>query len=383
MKPEPFTLRVEESVLQDLQRRLDGVHWIPELVDGGWSWGADLPYLRSLVAYWRHGFDWRARVEALNRFSHFRARVQGTGIHFIRERGKGPAPVPLLITHGWPGSFAEMTRILPHLTDPASHGGRAEDAFDVVVPSMPGFGFSDVPTSSGTSVFAMADLFVALMAGLGYERFFAQGGDFGAGVSTALALGHPSRLLGLHLNYIPGSYLPHLEPEAELAGEETSFLREQEAWYEQEGGYSHVQGTRPDCLSVALQDSPVGLAAWIIEKFRAWGDCNGDVESRFSKDELLTNVMIYWCTGTIASANRLYVEGRRRPMRLARGQRVSVPTAVARFPLEAPFPPRAWVERGYDVVRWTEMPRGGHFAALEEPELLAQDVREFCRKWRE
>jgi len=299
----PFKIQVSDSALKDLRERLARTRW-PDAIPGtGWEYGANLDYMKELVEYWLTKFDWQKQESTLNRFHHFRAKVDGFGIHFIHEMGKGPNPLPLVITHGWPGSFAEMVKIIPLLTDPAAHGGDPADAFDVVVPSMPGYGFSDRPTQRGMNVFRFAELWVKLMTGLGYPRFGAQGGDFGAGVSTALGLYHPEHVIGLHLNYIPGSYRPFLEkgPD-ELSEAEKQFLADDEKWYAEEGGYCHVQLTHPQSVSFGLNDSPAGLAAWIVEKFRAWGDCDGNVERRFSKDELLTNVMIYWVTETIASS---------------------------------------------------------------------------------
>jgi pimeloyl-ACP methyl ester carboxylesterase len=290
--------------------------------------------------------------------------------------------VPLIITHGWPGSVLEMLGIVPLLGDPVAHGGSAQDAFDVVVPSIPGYGFSERPTVPGTSNSAVADLWTGLMDRLGYPRFAAQGGDWGAGISTWIARKAPERLLGLHLNYIPGSYRPWVENEASLSAEERAFLADKAHWGEEEGAYGHLQATRPGTLGIALTDSPAGLAAWILEKVRAWADCDGDVESRFSLDELLANVTLYWVTNTAASSVRLYRESTLTPLQLGPGERIRVPMGFAHFPLEAPSPPRRWVERGYDVRRWTEMPRGGHFAAWEEPELLAQDIREYFRPLR-
>ena len=380
----PFTVQIEEYILEDLKLRLSHTRWPDELPNSGWEYGANLAYMKQLINYWQTEFDWRKQEEVLNKFGHFVAQIGGLSLHFIHERGKGPHPLPVVITHGWPGSFTEMTKILPMLTDPVRFGGNSIDSFDVVVPSMPGFGFSDRPTKPGIDVFEIADLWAQLMDGLGYKRFCAQGGDFGAGVSTALGLYHSERLLGIHLNYIPGSYRPYLQPgeEKNLSGEEIQFLKDADEWYLVEGGYSHIQRTKPQTVSYPLNDSPAGLAAWIVEKFHTWGDCHGNVESRFTKDELLSNVMIYWITETISSSVRLYYEGQKAPMHFKEGRLVSVPCGIAFFPREAPFPPRKWIERGYNVQHWTNMPNGGHFAAMEEPELLVEDIRTFCRRFR-
>jgi pimeloyl-ACP methyl ester carboxylesterase len=377
---EKFTIQIPDAVLQDLARRLDATRWPDELAGAGWDHGSNLGYMRSLADYWRHGYDWRREEARLNQLPQYRIALDGFHIHFVHARGKGPAPLPLLITHGWPGSFAEMTKIIPLLTDPASHGGRAEDAFDVVVPSLPGFGFSDRPREPGMDPRKIAGLWARIMRELGYERFCAQGGDWGSVVSMALGLEHADRMIGIHLNYIAGRFLLggslDRAPADQLAGAYQAELR---AWFDIEGGYSHEQGTKPQTLSYGLNDSPVGLAAWIVEKFSTWSDCAGDVERCFTRDELLTDVMIYWATETANSSARLYYETRQRPVSLSRSTRVETPVAVAVFPKEIPMPPRALAERGLNVVRWTEMPRGGHFAAMEQPELMANDIREFFR----
>jgi pimeloyl-ACP methyl ester carboxylesterase len=379
---QPFRANVSEVVLADLRERLAGTRW-PEPVAGvGWTEGVDPGWLRHVVKHWETRFDWRIHEARLNAFPQFLVRVGDTRIHCIHARGRGRKAIPLAITHGWPGSVFEMLRLIPLLTDPGAHGGAAEDSFDVVVPSIPGYGFSDRPTSPGMSNSAVADLWLQMMERLGYPRFAAQGGDWGAGISTWMGRKAPERLIGLHLNYIPGSFCPWVEDEAALNGEEREFLAEKARWGDEEGAYGHVQATRPGTLGVALADSPAGLAAWILEKVRSWSDCEGDVESRFTLDELLANVTLYWVTNTAASSIRLYRESKPTPLQLGPGERIRVPMGFARFPLEAPSPPRHWVERGYDVRRWTEMPRGGHFAAWEEPELLARDIREFFRPLR-
>jgi pimeloyl-ACP methyl ester carboxylesterase len=383
MDVQPFTINIPQSTLADLQQRLGLTRWPDEIAGSGWSHGADLNYMQEIVRHWQTRFDWRYQEKAINRFRQFRAEIQGLSIHFIHERADGPGPIPLLITHGWPGSFVEMLKIIPRLTDPVSYGGSAEDSFDVIVPSMPGYGFSDRATQEGMNAFRIAELWAQLMAGLGYKRFAAQGGDWGASVATCLGLLNSENVIGLHLNYIPGSFKPYLDPKSHgLSATETAFLKEQESWLQTEGGYAHVQATKPQTVAFGLNDSPVGLAAWIIEKFRGWSDCGGAVERRFTKDELLTNVMIYWVTQTIHSSMRLYYEGRRQPLHFKEGQSVQVPCAVARFPKEEPFPPREWIERGYNVQRWTEFTSGGHFAAMEEPELLVEDIRAFFRPFR-
>lgn len=300
-------------------------------------------------------------------------------MHFVHLRGVGPSPLPIVLTHGWPSTYAELLQLGAMLADPAAHGVAGVRTFDVVIPSLPGYAFSPAPAAVGTNVFAIADQWISLMGALGYSRFIAHGGDIGAGVSTALGLRHKDRIVGVHLNYIPGSYEPYLATPSGLSDEEKAFLAVRAAWADREGGYSHVQATKPDVLGPSLNDSPVGLAAWIIDKYRSWSDCDGDLNRRFARDELLTVVSLYWFTRSMPSAIRLYWEGRRRPMTFLAGDRVEPPVAIARFPKELPIPPRSYVERGYNVTRWTEFLRGGHFAALEEPNALAADIREFCR----
>jgi pimeloyl-ACP methyl ester carboxylesterase len=381
MDMEPFRIAVEDSVLADLRERLARTRFPDEIAGSGWTYGTSLAYLRELVAYWRDRYDWRRAEAALNRFAQFRARVGGLGIHFIHERGVGPRPLPLVITHGWPGSIAEFQQIIGPLTDPASHGGDPADAFDVVAPSMPGYGFSDRPTEPGMSPERIAALWAELMRGLGYERFGAQGGDWGAMVTTYLGARHAERLVGIHLNMVIA--IPQDTKNLDgVTAEELADLQQTRAWLKDETGYQRIQGTKPQTLAYALNDSPAGLAAWIVEKFRTWSDCDGDLERRFTKDQLLTNVMIYWLSETANSSCRLYYEAMHTGTWAPRTLRVSVPTGCAIFPREMVKPPRVWAERAYDVRRWTRMPSGGHFAAMEEPERLVDDVRAFFRPLR-
>jgi pimeloyl-ACP methyl ester carboxylesterase len=383
MAIEKFTINVSDALLADLRRRLDATRWPDELENVGWELGSSLSYMKSLADYWRNAYEWRRQEATLNQLPQYRVALDGFHVHFVHVRSKDPKPLPLIITHGWPGSFVEMVKLIPLLTDPAAHGGRAEDAFDVIVPSLPGYGFSDRPTERGMNPFKVAALWARLMAELGYERFAAQGGDWGSAISTALGLKHAQRIIGIHLNYIAGRFLLggtlNQIPDDEIA---KSYLAELRAWWDLEGGYSHVQSTKPQTLGYALNDSPVGLAAWIVEKFRTWSDCAGELERIFTRDELLTNVMIYWVTETLNSSARLYYETREQPLQLSPTNRVEVPVAMAVFPKELPIPPRSLAERGYNILRWTVMPRGGHFAAMEQPGLLAQDIREFFRPLR-
>ena len=378
MSTEPFSINIPQTVLDDLHTRLERTRWPDEINGSEWDFGSSLSYMQDIVAYWRDHFDWRRQEEQLNRFAQFRTEIDGFGIHFIHERGKGPNPLPLIITHGWPGSFYEMHKILPLLTDPAQHGGDPADAFDVIVPSLPGFGFSDLPHQSGMNMTHTAGLWAHLMTKeLGYTRFGASGGDIGSGVTQRLALNYPELLVGFHINYFNSRNLPPNPSSAER-----EYMEKVQQWSQQEGAYSHMHSTKPQTLAYGLNDSPTGLAAWIIEKFRSWSDCDGDIERSFSKDELLTNVMIYWVTQTIRSPTYMYYENSKDPLNLSEGQHVEVPAGYAQFPKEIGDPPRELVERTLRIARWTTMPRGGHFAALEEPQLLAEDLRSFFRPLR-
>jgi pimeloyl-ACP methyl ester carboxylesterase len=331
MSIEPFPLPYSEAAVEDLRFRLSHTRWPDEIPGTGWEYGADLAFMHQLCDYWKDQFDWKAQLEKLSAFHHYRCSVDGIGIHFIHERGRGPAPIPLVLTHGWPGSFLEMLKIIPLLTDPASYGGDAANSFDVVVPSLPGFGFSDRPTQVGMNTWRIAELWTGLMAKLGYERFAAQGGDFGASVSTILGLRHARRVIGIHLNYIPGTYRPDLEPGTKLEDIEQRYLADADQWYVDSGAYAHLQRNTPQTAAYGLNDSPAALAAWIVEKFRDWSDCDGDVERRFSKDELLNNVTLYWITETIHSSCRLYYESKKAPLHFGPGERVRVPCGVAHF----------------------------------------------------
>ncbi|WP_345816349.1 epoxide hydrolase family protein [Paraburkholderia sp. PREW-6R] len=384
MQIEPFQIAVPDDAIDDLRRRLRATRWAPVTPSPAWQQGVDAAWLRELATYWADQFDWRAAERRLNEQPQFQADVDGQRVHFVHRRGAGPAPYPLVVTHGWPGSFFEFHALLDLLCDPAATGGDPADSFDVVVPSLPGFAFSQAPAQPGMSAFQVADRWVSLMRGLGYERFGAQGGDIGAGVSVALAARHADTVDGIHLNFLPGTYEPAIgAAQQPLTAEEEHFLREKAGWVALEGGYAHMHGTKPVTLAASLNDSPVGLAAWIAEKFRAWSDCGGDVESVFSKEALLTNISLYWFTQCIGSSIQIYWENRLQPMRFDGGERVRTPVGFAHFPKELSQPPRSWLERTFNVVQWTDMPAGGHFAAMEKPELLAADIRRFFRPLRQ
>jgi microsomal epoxide hydrolase len=379
MMVEPFRIEVSDAVLKDLQERLARTRLPDEVPDTAWEYGTNLAYMRELLDYWRTKYDWRAHEAALNRFKHFTAEVDGLKIHFIREEGRGPNPKPLLLVHGWPGSIYEFMDIIPMLIDPVAHGGDARDSFTVIAPSLPGYGFSGHPTARAMNIQAIADIFHKLMTEvLGYKRYAAQGGDWGSAIVSRIGEVFQSHLFGIHLNMIAAGPAEGRNA-GDLTAEEKVFLGDIEKFRQGETGYQWIQGTKPQTLAYGLNDSPAGLCAWIVEKFRTWSDCHGVVENSFTKDQLLTNVMIYWITQTINSSTRLYYEARHHPWRLKPGTRIETPTGIAIFPGEMIRPPRHWAERIYNVKRWTMMPKGGHFAAMEEPELLANEIRAYFR----
>lgn len=373
---ERFQIRIPEAVLDDLRHRLERTRFPNEIEGAGWSYGTDLAYLKELCGYWRDKFDWREQERRLNRFEHFRTDIDGLGIHFIHARSSRSDALPLVMLHGWPGSVLLFHKVIEPLSDPAAGGGDPSDAFHVVCPSLPGYGFSDAPKGPGFDARAIADVVAKLMARLGYERYGVQGGDWGSLIATQTALVDPAHVCGVHLNMVvalpPPGQTEFTPAEQEALAAAAKFQRE-------ETGYSQIQGTKPQTLGYGLNDSPAGLAAWIVEKFRTWSDCDGNVERRFTKDDLLTNVTIYWATQTITSSMRLYYETMKSGLWGATTERVDVPTAGAIFPKEIIRPARGWAERVYNVTRWTEFDRGGHFAALEEPQLLTDDVRAFFR----
>ena len=371
----PFKIQVPEETLRDLKARLARTRFPDEIPATGWDYGTDLAYLKSLVAYWRDRFDWRAQERKLNEFDQYKTTIDGLEIHFIHQKSKVANAFPLAVTHGWPGSIVEFTKVIGPLTDPVKYGGRAEDAFNVVAISLPGFGFSGKPAERGYSPEKMGTIIAKLMARLGYQRYGVQGGDWGGIISRLVALDDPTHVAGLHLNFCTAGPPPGVaNPNEGVPPAELQRYQARQTYMENERAYQQIQGTKPQTLGFSLDDSPAGLAAWIVEKFHAWCDCDGNVESRFTKDELLTNITLYWVTQTGTSSTRIYFESR-----VAAGNpgKVTVPTACALFPKEITVPPRKWVEARYNLVRWTEMPRGGHFAALEQPDLLVNDVRAF------
>lgn len=383
MQIDPFQVTVPEADLADLRARLARTRWPDEVEGAAWRYGANLKAMQDLAAYWQAGFDWRLQEQRINSFRNFQAVVDGLRIHFIHERGKGPRPIPLLLTHGWPSSFVEMLEIISLLTDPLSHGGRPEDSFDVIIPSVPGYGFSDRPQQPGMTRRRVADLWVQLMQGLGYERFALHANDIGAVISAWLSFDHPERVLAFH-TMMPGFPSPAFGPdEPPMTLAEQDFAALSAAWDADEGGYNLIQETRPQTLAYGLNDSPAGLMAWIVEKWRAWTDPEGQLDNYFSKDQLLTNVMVYWVTQTAGSAARSYFERAHDPSLLKPDDKIRVPTGVALTTEANQRTPREWANRRYlDIRRWTEFPRGGHFMAAERPALLVDELREFFRQFR-
>lgn len=367
----PFTVKIPQYVLDDLRERLRLIRWPDMIEDSGWHYGTDLAYMKQLTDYWLHQFNWRNVEKRINAYPNFLASIKEQEIHFLHIKGKGRHSMPLLITHGWPGSFLEMMNLIPLLTEDM------EFSFDLVIPSIPGFGFSGKPTKPGCNNAFVADLWHQLMVTLGYERYGIQGGDIGAGISTWLAIRHPKNVVGLHLNYISGTFRPYLSEGEKLSDEVLAFNQTAAEWSGQEGAYASMHATKPLTAAYGLNDSPVGLCAWIVEKFNGWSDNYGNIETAFTKDELLANVTLYWVTQTIHSSMRIYNENRKKPMVFAKGEFVNVPVGFAKFPKELPTPPRSYIEKGFNIHRWTEMPRGGHFAAAEQPALLAKDIWDF------
>ena len=381
-RPEPFTLNVDDTAIADLRERLARTRFPDQAPGEPWAYGTNVDYLRGLVEYWRTAFDWRAQEARLNAFPQFKAALHDIDVHFLHVPGKGPNPCPLLLMHGWPGSVFEFLDLIPRLTDPASFGGDPADAFTVVAPSLPGYGLSFRAGQKRFGIEEIADCLADLMTEtLGYRRFAAQGGDWGGITASRMGYAHAAKLIGIHVNLLAvrrdGSAVGDPTPE------ERRYLDEMAHWLKEETGYQWIQGTRPQTLSFGLTNSPAGLAAWIIEKFRAWSDCDGDVESAFTRDQLLANISLYWFTGAIGSSFFPYYFRMHRPWPIPEGGRIAVPTGYSEFPHEILRAPRSLAERTYtDIRRWTVMSRGGHFAAMEQPEALAAEVQAFFRPLR-
>jgi microsomal epoxide hydrolase len=375
------TLHVPEPAISDLGERLARTRFPDQAPGPAWAYGTDIEYMRQLVEYWRTDFDWRAQEARLNAFPQYQTELFDIGLHFLHVPGRGPAPIPLLLLHGWPGSVFEFLDIIPRLTDPARFGGDPADAFTVVAPSLPGYGLSFKLGQRRFGIEEIADCMAMLMVErLGYPRFAVQGGDWGAITAARLGYAHPEKLIGIHVNLLSvrrDNYPPAATPEEERYYDEVA------VWLREETGYSTIQGTRPQTLAFGLTDSPAGLAAWIVEKFRTWSDCSGDVESVFTRDQLLANVSFYWFTGAIGSSFFPYYYRLHRPWPIPEGRTIDVPTGYAEFPREILRPPRSVAARTFsDIRRWTTMQRGGHFAAMEQPDALANEVQAFFRSLR-
>jgi pimeloyl-ACP methyl ester carboxylesterase len=374
MQVSPFTIRVSDETLVDLRSRIRHTRWAQQAPGEPWAQGTDRPFLERLLDHWANEFDWRAQERRLNSFPHFRAQIGSLAIHFVHQRARGGNGIPLILTHGWPSSFLELLPLVPLLTDPQGHGIDGP-AFDLVVPSLPGYGFSERPARANYRT--VARLWHELMRGLGYSRYGAGGGDFGAGVASYMALEDPAPLIGIHLTTME-LRPPTDEGTRPLTDAEKVYVAQVAAWDDVERGYSAIQSTRPQTLGYALNDSPAGLAAWILEKWRAWSDSGGDVERRFSREFLLTLLTLYWATESITPSLRDYFDNRGED--LAPGELVPAPAGIANFDnnfVPEGRPPREWAERIYDVRRWSSMPRGGHFAAAEEPVDLAREIAAF------
>jgi pimeloyl-ACP methyl ester carboxylesterase len=378
MHVEPFTIQVADEVLIDLNARIRNTRWPGEVPSIGWEQGTNLAYLQELLAYWADEFDWRAQERELNAFHQFRAELDGVQIHFVHERARKGPGIPLILSHGWPSTFAEYLPLVPLLTDPQNHAIDGP-AFDLVIPSLPGYGFSERPAHTGVTSRYTAGLWHRLMQGLGYDRYGAGGGDFGAGVASFMALDQPEPMIGLNLSNL--ELTPYIGPGSRpLTDGERAFIEQTAQWDSVERGYSSIQSTKPQTVGYALNDSPAGLAAWILEKWRSWTDSGGDLNAHFSRDFLLTIVTLYWVTRNMPTSIRDYYDNRWAGAPIGSDDFVRVPTGVAVFAnhfIPEGEPPREWVERLYNVRRWTRMPSGGHFAPVEEPEALAREIAAF------
>jgi pimeloyl-ACP methyl ester carboxylesterase len=383
MQKERFKVETEQAVLDDLRERLHRTRLAPDFANDDWRYGTNLAYLKQLIEYWRDRFDWRRVEREINSFAHYKTAIEGIPIHFIHEPGKGPRPIPLILTHGWPWTFWDFHKVIGPLADPAAHGGDPADAFDVVVPSLPGYGFSTPLTNTGINYWRTADLWITLMCDvLGYEKFAAQGGDWGALVTAQLGHKYAERMIGIHVNllaslsFFGGSEGPNPD---DFGPGEQGWLEHNRNFIANESGYMQLQCTKPQTIALALNDSPAGLCSWIVEKRRTWSDCGGEVERRFTKDDLCTTMTLYWITQSYGTSARYYYEAAHNLWQSSHSRLpvVEAPTGVAVFLKEVMLMPRKWAERYYNLKRWTVMPSGGHFAPMEEPERLVEDIRAF------
>jgi pimeloyl-ACP methyl ester carboxylesterase len=384
---EPFQIAIPDSVLDDLKVRLRQTRWAQDFANDEWAYGTNGAYLKELVEYWADGYDWRRHERAMNEFSHYRTTIDQVPIHFIHERGKGPKPLPLIMTHGWPWTFWDLQKVIRPLTDPAAFGGDPNDAFDVVVPSLPGFGFSTPLTVPGINYWRISDLWIKLMKQeLGYTRFAAQGGDYGAFVTAQLGHKYASDVVGIHVHLAgPVGMIRGNMPDRSVFGPgEERWYDDNLKFFDQEGAYSTLQATKPQTLAYGMNDSPAGMCAWLLEKRRRWSDCGGEVERRFSKDDLLTTMTLYWATESFGTAARAYAEAKRHPWTPSHDRMpvVEAPTAILLFENDIVKLPRRWAEGYYNLKRWNVSLTGGHFAPMEEPDILVNDLREFYRDLR-
>ena len=380
MAPQAFTLNIADADIADLRERLARTRFPDQAPGAPWAYGTDLGWMQRLVTHWREHFDWRAQEARLNAFAQYKIALHGIDLHYLHVPGRGPKPLPLLLSHGWPGSVFEFLDLIPRLTDPAAFGGDPADAFTVIAPSLPGYGLSFSPGQRRFSLEDIATCFADLMTALGYPRFGAQGGDWGSFVTARLAQEYPERTVGIHLNLMPLRRDPK-RPTA--TAQERNYQDELTIWLKEEIGYQAIQGTRPQTLAYGLSDSPAGLAAWIGEKFRAWSDCGGDPDTVFSRDEMLANISLYWFTGAIGSSFWPYYARMHGPWPIGEGKHITTPTGYCQFPREILKPPQSMAAEVFtDIRRWTVMERGGHFAAMEQPKALASEITEFFRPLR-
>ena len=378
----PFEIVVPDAAINDLKTRLQNTRLPDQISETTWEYGTDKTYLTELIDYWENEFDWKEQERTLNEFDHFKTEIDEIEMHFIHQRSEHPDAIPLMIVHGWPGSISEFSKIIDPLVDPVAYGGSASDAFHVITPSLPGFGFSSAPTQPGYSPEKIAHILAALMEKIGYQRYAIAGGDWGAIINRYLAFNYPDRLIGLHSNMMLAGPPTDREQRADVTQVEETARAARGAYMQNERAYQQIQGSKPQTLGYGLNDSPAGLAAWIVEKFHGWTDmpqgATGYLDNHFTKDELLTNIAIYWFTGTITSSTRIYYENSKTPIETPLGF-INVPTGAAIFPAEIFVTPRAWAEAAYDLRHWSVMSEGGHFAALEKPDLYLNDLQIFFR----
>tara|TARA_Y100001947_G_scaffold97883_1_gene83569 strand:+ start:1512 stop:2837 length:1326 start_codon:yes stop_codon:yes gene_type:complete len=378
----PFEIVVSDAAINDLKTRLQNTRLPDQISETTWEYGTDKTYLTELIDYWENEFDWKEQERTLNEFDHFKTEIDEIEMHFIHQRSEHPNAIPLMIVHGWPGSISEFSKIIDPLVDPVAYGGSASDAFHVITPSLPGFGFSSAPTQPGYSPEKIAHILAALMEKIGYQRYAIAGGDWGAIINRYLAFNYPDRLIGLHSNMMLAGPPTDREQRADVTQVEETARAARGAYMQNERAYQQIQGSKPQTLGYGLNDSPTGLAAWIVEKFHGWTDmpqgATGYLDNHFTKDELLTNIAIYWFTGTITSSTRIYYENSKTPIETPLGF-INVPTGAAIFPAEIFVTPRAWAEAAYDLRHWSVMSEGGHFAALEKPDLYLNDLQIFFR----